>query len=174
MWPGAAWIDVGDQAVVAVAGGRFEAAVQGAGRLILERLTVAGSGSVGFSTQDAGVLDAPHIRRGGFDDPILGRGGQLRVADGYVTGGDAAVRLVSGSGTEALWERCLIADSGGPAVQVGDTTVCTVADSTGRGSHAGWGWPFWKARRQPLSRACGKTTRSPDPRRKLPTHPAQE
>lgn len=138
--PGDAWIDVGDHAVVAVAGGRFEveagaAAVQGAGRLTLEHVTVVGRGGVGLSTQDAAVLDASHIHLDGFDDPIVGRGGQLHVGDAHVTGGNPAVRLVSGSGTRALLERCLIAHSGGAAVQVEDTTACTLADSTVRRSH---------------------------------------
>ena len=86
-------------------------------------------------TQDTGVLDASHIRLGGFDDPIVGGGGQLRVTDGYVAGGGAAVRLLSGSDTQAVLERCLFADSRGPTIQVEDSTVCTLADSTVRGSH---------------------------------------
>ena len=138
--PGDAWIDVGDHAVVAVAGGRFEveagaAAVQGAGRLTLQHVTVVGRGGVGLSTQDSAVLDASHLHMDGFDNPMVGRGGQLHVGDAHVTGGNPAVRLVSGSGTRALLERCLIADSGGAGVQVEDTTACTLADSTVRRSH---------------------------------------
>lgn len=137
--PGGPWLDVGDHAVVAVAGGRYEvaagaAAVSGWGRLSLERLTVAGRGGVGLATQGSGVLDASHIRLSGFDAPMVGAGGQLRVADGCVAGGQSALRLVSGSGTEAVVERCLFTDSGGPAIQVEDTTRCTLQDSTVRGS----------------------------------------